>query len=181
LTDQQREYERFIAPVEDRMMRAVWRITRNAADADDAFQDALLTIWKRWDRIRRHPNPHALILQISTNSAYDLLRRRVREGKWAGTLPMAGVPDSSASQLEGIAVAEQDARVLEAIGSLPEKQARAILLHAVEEMPYAEVAAAMECGEATVRKHVERARTKLRALLSSWFSSTRKEEERSHA
>ena len=180
MTDQQREYERLIAPVEDRMMRAVWRITRNAADADDAFQDALLIIWKRWDRIRRHPNPHALILQICTNSAYDLLRRRVREGKWAGDT-RAGVPDFPASQLEAVAAAEQDAKVLEAIGSLPEKQGRAILLHAVEEMPYAEVASAMGCGEATVRKHVERARAKLRTLLSSWFSSTHKEEERSHA
>ena len=181
MTDQQREYERIISPVEDRMMRAVWRITRNAADADDAFQDALLTIWKRWDRIRRHPNPHALILQICTNSAYDLLRRRVREGKRANALPQAGVPDSSTSQLEAIAAAEQDAKVLQAIGVLPEKQGRAILLHVVEEMPYAEVAAAMDCGEATVRKHVERARAKLRTLLSSWFSSTHKEEERSHA
>jgi len=81
MEDRQREYERLIAPIEDRMMRAVWRVSRNPADTEDAFQEALLTIWKRWDRIRAHPNPHALIVHICINAAYDGLRRKTRQGK----------------------------------------------------------------------------------------------------
>ena len=35
-------YARFIEPIEDRMIRSVWRITRNVQDAEDAMQNAVL-------------------------------------------------------------------------------------------------------------------------------------------
>ena len=68
------DYERFIDPIEDQMVRLVWRIVRHRQDFEDALQEALTTIWKRLDRIRRHRNPHALILRICANAGYDILR-----------------------------------------------------------------------------------------------------------
>jgi RNA polymerase sigma-70 factor (ECF subfamily) len=181
MNDRQREYERLIAPIEDRMMRAVWRITRDPNDTEDAFQEALLTVWKRWDRIRMHPNPHALVLHICINAAHDLLRRKVRQGKWLTAIAVPeDIPDSSVSAMQNISGAEQDAQILRAIGLLPKNQARAILMHAVEELPYGDIAVALECQEATVRKHVARARTKLRTLLSNLIPTVNKEET-SHA
>ncbi len=181
MTDRQREYEQLIAPIEDRMMRTVWRISRNPDDTEDAFQEALLTIWKRWDRILAHPNPQALILQICINAAHDVLRRKVRQGKWQGAVAVPeDIPDPSMSALQNIASAEQDAQVLRAIGLLSKNQARAILMHAVEEIPYGDIATAMDCRESTVRKHVARARTKLRTLLSHLLPAVPKEET-SHA
>jgi len=175
MNDRQREYESLIAPIEDRMMQAVWRVTRDPNDAEDAFQEALLTVWKRWDRIQRHPNPHALVLHICINAAHDVLRRNVRRGKWleAGAIP-DDIPDASTSVLRTISGSEQSAHVLRAIGLLSKNQARAILMHTVEEIPYSEIAAAMDCREATVRKHVARARARLRTLLAP-------QEEPSHA
>jgi DNA-directed RNA polymerase specialized sigma24 family protein len=49
-------------------------------------------------------------------------------------------------------------------------------MHAVEEIPYGDIAAAMDCREATVRKHVARARARLRALLSHLIPQAHKEE-----
>jgi RNA polymerase sigma-70 factor (ECF subfamily) len=177
MNDRQREYERLIAPIEDRMMRAVWRISRDPDDTEDAFQEALLTIWKRWDRIRIHPNPHALILHICINAAHDLLRRKVRRGKWIeeGAI-LEDIPDSSASAIRDISSAEQDAQVLRAIGLLSKNQARAVLMRAVEEMPYGDIAVALDCREVTVRKHVARARARLRTLLSHLIPAVHKEE-----
>lgn len=177
MNDRQQDYERLIAPIEDRMMRAVWRVLRDPDDTDDAFQEALLTVWRRWDRIRAHPNPQALVLHICINSAHDALRRRVRQGKWveSGAIPEA-IPDPSAPAVQKIAAAEQGSEVLRAIGSLSAHQARAILMHTVEEIPYGDIAAAMDCREATVRKHVARARTKLRSLLSHLIPNVHREE-----
>ena len=181
MNDRQQEYERLIAPIEDRMMRTVWRILRDSKDAEDAFQEALLKIWKRWDRIRTHPNPHALVLQICIFAAHDVLRRKVRQGRWLEAVAIPeDIPDSSASVIQNITGAEQNARVLGAIGLLPKNQARAILMHAVEEIPYADIAAVLGCREVTVRKHVARARARLRTLLSHLIPANHKEEA-SHA
>ena len=175
--DQRSEYERLIAPIENRMIRCVWRIVRDPNDAEDALQDALLTVWKRWGQVRKHPNPHALILRICINSAHDMLRHKARRGKWleAGAIP-ENIPDSSPSAAQGISGAEQGAQVLRAIGCLSKNQARAILMHAVEEIPYGDIAAAMDCREVTVRKHVARARARLRTLLSHLIPAQPKEE-----
>lgn len=177
MTDRHREYERLIAPIEHRMTRAVWRITRDPDDADDALQEALLTVWKRWDRIVMHPNPHALVLHICVNAAHDVLRRRVRQGQWIEGSPIPeDIQDSSASAVQSIAAAEHRGQVLRAIGRLPKNQARAILMHAVEEVPYSEIATALDCREVTVRTHVARARARLRTLLSPIIPAAHTEE-----
>ncbi len=133
MNDRQQEYQALIAPIEDRMMRAVWRIVRDPDDTEDAFQEALLTIWKRWDRICAHPNPHALVLQICIHSALDVLRRKVRRGRWVEAMPIPEeIPDTAASATQNVAAAEQTAAVFRAIGALSKNQARAILMHAVE-------------------------------------------------
>jgi RNA polymerase sigma factor (sigma-70 family) len=181
MNDRQQDYERLIAPIEDRMMRAVWRVLRDPTDAEDAFQEALLKVWNRWDRIRAHPNPHALVLQICIYAAHDVLRRRVRQGKWLEAVAIPeDIPDSSALVIQNISGAEQNAQVLGAIGLLPKNQARAILMHAVEEIPYGDIAATLGCREVTVRKHVARARIRLRSLLSHLIPAIHKEEA-SHA
>ena len=181
MNDRRQEYERLIAPIEDRMMRAVWRVLRDPTDAEDAFQEALLKVWNRWDRILAHPNPHALVLQICVYAAHDLLRRRVSQGRWLEAVAVPeDIPDSSASVIQDISGAEQNAQVLGAIGLLSRNQARAILMHVVEEAPYGDIAIALGCREVTVRKHVARARTRLRTLLSHLIPAIRKEEA-SHA
>ena len=83
-------------------------------------QDALLTVWKRWDSIVTHPNPHALILHICLNAAHDVLRCKVRQGKWIqeGAIP-ENIPDSSASAVQYMPSAEQHGQALWAIGLPP--------------------------------------------------------------
>jgi len=164
MVDQRLEYERLIAPISDRMMRTVWRIVRHPDDAEDAFQEALLKIWKQWDRICIH-------------SAQDLLRRQARRPEAIEeAAPADAIADPGSNALQQIAESETGREMMRAIGMLSPNQAQAILLHAVEEVPYPEIAAAMACREATVRKHIARARARLRVLLSHLIPQTAKEE-----
>src|SRR5664279_879417 len=148
MNHRQSDYERLIPPIEDRMMRCVWRTVRDPDDADDAFQEALARIWKSWSTVLRHPNPHALVLRMCINAAHDMLRRKVNRQKWqdAAEIP-ENTPDKSASALQSLSLAEESGQVLRAIGTLPRNQARAILMHTVEEMPYSEIAIVMDCRE----------------------------------
>jgi RNA polymerase sigma factor (sigma-70 family) len=181
MDSRQLAYERLIAPVETRMIRTIWGIVRDPDDAQDALQEALAAIWRRWDRLERHPNPEALILRICIHAAYDALRRRHRRQRWFGAADVSvDIPDASPSALQAVEGAEAQLRVRRAIATLSRNQATAIVMHAVENIPYEGVARAMRCREVTVRTHVARARAKLRALLADLVPAGR-EREKTHA
>ena len=160
-------YERAIEPIEDRMIRSVWRITRDVQDAEDAMQDALVRIWTHRDRIAAHASPQALILRICIDVACDVARRRARRRR--GTRPEGSreqPEDGSRPAWEALAHQELSSEVLEAVCRLSRRQAVAITLRVFEELPYEQIAAAMECSQATARKHVERARKHLQRVLA---------------
>ncbi|MDO8835790.1 MAG: RNA polymerase sigma factor [Vicinamibacterales bacterium] len=166
MDERQLAYERLIAPIESRLIGTIWGLVRDPADAQDALQDALTVIWRRWDRLQTHPNPEALVVRICVNAAYDAIRRRHRHLRRFETENVRlDPPDPAPSALQAHAGAEARLRVRRAIASLSRNQATAIVMHVVQNIPYKGVAEAMRCREVTVRKHVSRARAKLRTLL----------------
>lgn len=160
-------WQQIIEPIEDRMIRSVWRITRNAQDAEDAMQNALMTIWRRQRRISRHASPQALILRMCVDAACDVARRRGRDRR---QIEPSGPPDQLVDEAplpwEEIALRELSGEIVAAITRLSRRQAAAITLHVFEQLPYEEIAAAMNCTAATARKHAERARDRLRVVLA---------------
>ncbi len=160
------DFDALIRPMESRMMRSIWRIVRQREAAEDALQEALMAIWRKRASVARHPNPEAFILRISVNAAYDAVRKSRRRLRREISGLHDPAPDAgSPSVPEEVEARSLQARVLEAIGRLPRRQATAALLRLVEERSYAEIAAAMDCSEATVRIHVMRARAALARRL----------------
>lgn len=161
------EYERLIRPLEDQMIRTIWRIVHDPDDADDAMQEALATMWRRLDRIREHNNPRALILRICINSACDVLRRKARQTRcekideYKEELRTPGT-----TVVDALADEDTNAEIIKAIGQLSPQQSEAVLRRLVREESYTEIARALECSEATARTHVARGRTRLRDLLA---------------
>lgn len=167
MNESQEAYDRILRPIEDRMIQSIWRIVRDSQDAEDALQNALVTIWKRWDRVTQHPCPEALVLKICADAAYDLSRRRARERKISDSHSAAEEPaDTSTSPVEFVSSKELHNEVIAAIHSLPRQQAVAILMRVIQAQSYRDVAVALECNEATARTHVARGRTRLRTMLS---------------
>jgi RNA polymerase sigma-70 factor (ECF subfamily) len=175
-TKEKLTYEQLIAPIESQMMRSIWRIVRNHEAAEDTMQIALTIIWKKLDLICRHPNPHAFILKICVNAAYDTLRRRRRvkqseESMKTQDFPIG--PDSNG--LERLEKKNVETEIMEAIRQLPRKQALAVLMRIVQDQSYDSIAQVLNCSEVTVRIQVSRGRTKLRKLLSHLSLSSTKE------
>jgi RNA polymerase sigma factor (sigma-70 family) len=159
-------YDTYLAPLETRLLRTAWRVTRDLDRARDALQDAMARVWTHRQRIREHPNPGALVQRITIHAAIDVLRRDTRRLRaeesalprgWRG-----GEPSGPALEAEQ---AEVRRLVLEAVARLPEKQAAAVTLRVLEEQSYEAIAAALGCTEPTARVHVLRGRKKLAGLL----------------
>jgi RNA polymerase sigma-70 factor (ECF subfamily) len=164
--DREAEFERLVVPLRDRMMRTVWRIARDPDLAEEAFQEALVTAWRKLPEIARHPNPPALVLRIGLDAALDQLRSHRRRLARRAPLEEAS-PDAARGSPEDTAQRrEQGALVLAALRRLKGRQATALLMRALHDEPYAAIAAALGCGEPTARVHVLRAREKLRQWLA---------------
>jgi len=160
-------YERYLQPLESRMLRAVWRVVRDPELARDALQDALTVLWKRRERVRAHPNPEALVLRVCLNAAVDALRKDMRYRRSAqAAAPAHELPGPEPGPMTQLERSELEAQVLRAISRLPPKPAVAVMMRVVEEQPYPAVAEALGCSETTARIHVMRGRARLCRMLA---------------
>ena len=148
------------------MMRSVWRITQDADDADDAFQESMTQIWQRMSRIRAHPNPQALVLRICANVACDVLRRKSRRDSREQSSPIERLDTSTPDVAALILRNERQKEVKAAIARLPERQATAITMRFLLCCSYEEIARSLGCAEATARVHATRGLSRLRDLLA---------------
>jgi RNA polymerase sigma factor (sigma-70 family) len=163
-------YEKHIRPMESKLIRAIWRVIGDEQEVGDCLQDTLADIWKHRWQLESHPNPSAWMMRIALNAAYDRLRlRRVRRVE---ALP----PDIESMGISAPLIAERQelkTTLLAEIGRLSPKQAQALLLRLVEDLPYTDIAEAMGCSEATARVHVQRGRERLRERLRNLGTHTR--------
>ncbi len=158
-------YEVLINPIRNRMIRAIWQITQDEDDAEEAMQEALANIWKKIDRILKHENPQALILRMCHNAAYDVLRAKIRRRKREAllrTLTLGSTPNSPDCI---VANKERESIILRAIARLSRNQSLAVLLRCVQNKSYEEIAHILGCTEVTARKHVARGRQRLKVSL----------------
>jgi RNA polymerase sigma-70 factor (ECF subfamily) len=162
-------YDNVLRPIQDQMLRSIWRITRVVEDAEDALQESLTIIWKRWARIERHPRPRALILRICVNCACDALRARLRRGSRETVLLEPDAIHAKACPIDQrLRDRELQDYVSQALLQLPRRQATAVLMRYVLDLSYQEIGDALECSEATARVHVSRAHKTLSRLLAHW-------------
>ncbi len=168
--NKQKAFQDLIRPLENTIIFSIGKIIRDADEADDALQNALLKIWKSIDSIIRHPNPRALVLRICANAAYDLHRKknryRKREIDKITMEKISGTLESADKQLEQKENREQ---ILNAMSRLPGKQAEVVIMRFLYDCSYKEIAQSMGCKESTTRKHLQRAREKLKKQLKHLY------------
>lgn len=145
-------------------MRTIWRVVRDADLADDAFQDALVTLWRKLPVVRQHPNPQALILRVCLDAACDQLRARGRRAIRLAPIDETekDLPFVGGDTVENPA---EVGEVLDAVRRLRPRQATALLLRPLHDASYEAIAQALGCSHATARVHVMRAREHVRKLL----------------
>ena len=147
-------------------------LTRSAADAEDALQEAVLRAFRFFDR-QRPTNPRAWLLRIVRNCCYDLREQRDREPSTASIDDETLAAETSAEVL-GFPAENPEARLLRmadgqaleaALRDLPAEFREVFLLREVEGLSYKEIADVASVPIGTVMSRLSRARAQLRASL----------------
>jgi RNA polymerase sigma-70 factor, ECF subfamily len=153
----------------------VWRMLREAHDAEDCLQETFLRAFRSYERVRAGTNYRAWLYKIATNTARSQWQRRMRRERRTIDLDPERQSDemSVADRIERKALLAAVARAVE---ELPDQQRAALILRKYQELSYAEIAAALECTEAAARANVYQAVKKLQAKLATDLESDKRTE-----
>ena len=142
-----------------RLRRYARALAGNRDDADDLVQDTLERAWSRAGLWRGVADMRGWLFSIMHNLHVDGVRRpRVATQAMDDDTPEIAV---APTQGERLAVLDLQA----ALDLLPIEQKEIVLLVALEDMSYAEVASTLGIPIGTVMSRLSRSRERLRALL----------------
>ncbi len=130
-------------------------LTRNAADADDLVQTALMRGIVNMDRFEPGTNLRAWLLTIMHNVFIDGVRKakRARDADESAESMMSGLY-TRPNQVENLQLGDLQS----AMERLPEEQRTTLILVALEDMSYEEAAKVTGVPVGTVRSRLSRAR-----------------------
>ncbi len=148
--------------------RLAYGLTRNASDADDLAQETFVRAWQALARFRVGEPLYPWLSRICVNLAFSLYRRRRRRPEEPmETLIEAGrqfgVDDDPS---EHAARRERDARLAAAFEELSPDHQAVLVLRAVEDLSYEEIAGTLGIPPGTVMSRLSRARAELKARLA---------------
>ncbi len=121
----------------------------------DCFQEAVIAALRAYPSLRSAENLRGWLFTIAHHKVLDHHRATTRR-----PTPVAEHPDGP------VAPASTDGDLWAAVGRLPDKQRGAIALRYLADLPYAEIAAWLDCSEAAARQNVRAGLAGLRQEVS---------------
>ena len=180
--EQDKFYE-LVKPYERRVYTAAFAILRNAADAEEVAQEAILKAFANLRQFRAESKFSTWLIQIAVNEAR--MRRRKEHAEIMepigerqeedGTYAPREFADWREIPSEALERTEVREVLLESLAALGSKYREVFVLRDIQHLSIEEVADALGISRASVKTRLLRARLMLRDLLapriaSGWFS-----------
>jgi RNA polymerase sigma-70 factor, ECF subfamily len=173
-------FEELVDKYKQPVLNLVFRILRDATEAEDLAQNVFVQVFKSADRYRVEAKFSTWLFTIARNLCLNELRRRSRHP--AESLEAAGEAqeESPGRQFEDkrelsapdhLLRDELTAKVEDALASLPENQRTAILLFKEQEMSYEEISKIMDCSLSATKSLIHRGRETLKERLKPYLRS----------
>lgn len=128
-------------------------------EAQDAVQDAFLTLWRRRETLDPERSVKALLYASVRNKLFNRTRDAARRDELHETLAAPAMPTPPDDELDATILGD---RLRGWLAALPERQREAFRLSRFDGLSYAEVADVMACSTKTVENHIGRALATLR-------------------
>ncbi len=141
-----------------RLRRYARALVSDRARADDLVQDTLERAWNKFHLWRPGSDLRAWLFTVMHNVHVN----QVRASRDHAMLDDEG-PEMAVAGVQGASLEIRDLE--RALAVLPPEQREVLLLIALEDMSYAEVASMLDIPIGTVMSRLSRAREKLRALM----------------
>ena len=144
-------FERLMEPLEQLVWRVCWHYTGNREAAEDCGQEAMIRIWRNLANYRGECALESWVYRNAANCCMDWLRKKKRD--WSVSMePMVeqgfDPADDSPGTEEQVVAKDERQRLREAIALLPDAQALGV-------------------SEGTVKSRVNRAKARLKEILSA--------------
>jgi RNA polymerase sigma-70 factor (sigma-E family) len=147
-------FDEFVLARGAALLRFAYLLARDAGQAEDLVQEALLKANRRWERVVRADRPEAYVRRIVVNDFLSWRRRR-SSTEVTGAVPETAVSDAA----DG--VAERDL-LWRALATLPARQRAVLVLRYYEDLTDPQIADVLGCALGTVRSLTTRALAALR-------------------
>ncbi len=139
-----------------------YRLTRNAADAEDIVQETFLRAYRAFEGYTPDTNIRAWLYKILHRVRTDAYRRSMRSPQTV-ELPEQGTP--VAPPQEALAGGQEE--IARALDRLPEAFRTAVVLRDMQDFTYDEIATITQVPIGTVMSRIHRGRALLRELLAA--------------
>jgi len=159
--DRRERFESELLPHLRSLYGTAHRMARNSADAEDLVQETLTRAWSGLDRLVPGSNARAWLHTILQRVRTDAFRRRKRRPE---TVELTGEGPAIRPAQDALASGHEDLE--RALAALPENFRTAVVLRDLEELSYAEIAAALSVPVGTVMSRIHRGRALLREALA---------------
>lgn len=155
-----------------------FRLTGNAADAEDLAQDAMLRAIKGLGRFRGDSQLSTWLYRITVNTWKNRVRSEKRRGIWK-MLPLdffsgddredeAPFKSEEPALDAGLEKNEKESAVQKALLELDEDSRAILVLREIEGQSYGQIAEALGLPEGTVKSRLSRSRSALKERLKSY-------------
>jgi RNA polymerase sigma-70 factor (ECF subfamily) len=166
------EFADVVASHRAHIFRFLLASTRDVDLAETLTQECFLKAHRNWVRFRGESSPMTWLMRIAINLEKDHWRNR-RLQFWRKTQTNAvdldeaseWLPSGERTAEQQMLAKEQVARVWKVVEGLSERQKTVFLLRYVEDLELIEIARATGLSEGTVKAHLSRALSRVRAEL----------------
>lgn len=169
-----KEFEELLDVYGNDVYRFCLHIMRNKENADDLYQDTVLTAFRKVDTLNLSDNPKSYLLSVAVKLSHNFFRKEKRTSEkiiLSADETLNNLPDNADIQLSTEKEAMRIA-LRKAVASLEEKYRIPVVLYYFDEQNIGFISNIMKIPEGTVKSRLHKARTLIaEALKKEGFDS----------
>jgi RNA polymerase sigma-70 factor (ECF subfamily) len=174
-------FEREALPLLGVLYAGALRLTRNARDAEDLVQDTMVRAFEKFHLYRQGTNLKAWLFRVMMNRFINLYRRRKAApdrasfedvGEFLGHSETLRAQDFASARAmaelmrDKVFLDSLDDRLKRALEGLGEDYRQILILNVIGDMPYKDIAQALDIPIGTVMSRLSRAKSLLRERVA---------------